>query len=161
MRALVPGLAAVAAVALVAGTAARLLRQRLAVVAVAGLSMQPTLAPGDRVLIRRVPAGRVQVGQIVVIEEPGDDGAWTTAPLAWPAGDREWMVKRVAAIPGDPRPLALPAGPADGQVVPAGRLVVLGDNLALSRDSRQMGYIPAERVLGVVQRSVRAAAGEG
>jgi signal peptidase I len=160
MRALVPGLATVAAVALVAGAAAHLLRRRLAVVAVVGVSMQPTLAPGDRLLIRRVPVSRVQVGQIVVIEKPGDDGAWATAPRAWPAGGREWMVKRVAAIPGDPRPLVLPtAGPTDGQVVPAGRLVVLGDNLARSLDSRQIGYIPAERVLGVVQRPVRGAAG--
>ncbi len=66
----------------------------------------------------------------------------------------------MAAIPGDPRPLVLPTdGPAGGQVVPAGRLVVLGDNLARSLDSRQIGYIPAERVLGVVQRPVRRVAG--
>jgi signal peptidase I len=32
--------------------------------------------------------------------------------------------------------------------------VVLGDNAARSYDSRQLGYIPADRLLGVVRRQL-------
>jgi signal peptidase I len=149
------------AVVAVAGAAAAgaglcLLRRRLAVVTVVGPSMQPTLAPGDRVLARRVGPGDVRVGQIAVIEKPGDDGAWPAGPRT--AGRPEWMIKRVAAVPGDEQPEFLPtqAG-SSGAVVPAGQFVVLGDNPARSLDSRQIGYVPADRVLGVVVRSLRAA----
>jgi signal peptidase I len=47
--------------------------------------------------------------------------------------------------------VAAAAHPA-GRPVPAGKLVVLGDNTARSLDSREIGYIPAERLLGVMLR---------
>src|SRR6185437_10241174 len=43
---------------------------------------------------------------------------------------------------------------ADGPVVPAGQFAVLGDNAESSLDSRSFGYIPAERLLGVMLRPV-------
>jgi type IV secretory pathway protease TraF len=92
---------------------------------------------------------------VIVIERPGEDGAWS-APRRGPIGRRRWVIKRVAAVPGDPRPGAwLPATrpPAEAQV-PAGKLVLLGDNPDWSNDSRQMGYFPAERLLGVVVRRI-------
>jgi signal peptidase I len=163
MRALASGVAAAVATALAAAVAAvgvHVLRRRLAVVAVIGLSMQPTLVPGDRVLVRRVGIGDIRAGQIVVIEKPGDDGVWPAEPRRRPTGQREWMIKRVAAIPGDPRPGMMPAdGDGAGHVVPSCKLVVLGDNPARSMDSRQIGYIPADRVLGVVLRSMHHAGG--
>jgi signal peptidase I len=130
-------------------TGVHILRRRIVVVTVVGPSMQPTLAPGDRVLVRRVRTGQVRTGQIVVIEKPDESGTWTTPPLSRSTGQREWMIKRVAAVPRDHRPDAMPANSA-GLLVPADKLVVLGDNPVLSLDSRQIGYIPAERVLGVV-----------
>ena len=155
-----PGRAVAVAAGLVLAAGVCLLRRRLAVVAVIGPSMQPTLVAGDRVLARRVGPGDVRAGQIVVIEKPGDDGAWPAGHR--PARPREWMIKRVAAVPGDPRPAFMPVRAGGGSggatlVVPAGQLVVLGDNPARSLDSRQLGYIPADRVLGVVTRSMRRA----
>jgi signal peptidase I len=147
--------AAVGAAAIVAGLLA--LRRLLAVVAVIGPSMQPTLFPGDRVLVRRAGLRGIRTGQIVVIEKPGAGGGWAAGPRRPPAGRREWMIKRVAAVPGELRPPAIPGGDGAGPVVPAGRLVVLGDNPARSMDSRQLGYIPADRVLGVVLRSMHSA----
>lgn len=93
-------------------------------------------------------------GQIVIFEKPDDDRGWVTQPPRWTAGRREWMIKRVAAVPGDRLPGAMVAAAAHlaGPSVPAGKLVVLGDNAARSCDSREIGYIPAERLLGVMLR---------
>jgi signal peptidase I len=146
------GLAAAAGALALAGT----LRRRLAIVAVFGPSMQPTLAAGDRVLVRRASIGEVRPGQIVVFERPGPGGNWVTDPPRGATGARAWMIKRVAATPGDRIPDdILPAlhGPG-GSLVPPGRLVVLGDNTANSHDSRLIGYIPAERLLGVMLRPI-------
>jgi signal peptidase I len=142
------------------GTAAALLavlalRQRFAVITVSGDSMMPTLSPGDQVLVRRTCLERLRQGQIVVAEMPGPAGTWTTR-FRGRASRREWMIKRVAALPGDPLPQdCLPASvqPA-GELVPPGRFVVLGDNLGWSTDSRQIGYVPAARLLGIVVRTI-------
>jgi len=162
-----PAARALAALALVVlALSAVVLRRRIAIVAVVGESMRPALAAGDRVLVRRAGIDDLRQGQVVVIEKPGDDGSWTTPPPRWPASRREWMIKRVAAIPGDRPPEAIRGAtarampvaevtrPASFDTVPAGRLVVLGDNAARSLDSRQIGYIPADRLLGVVLRPI-------
>ena len=129
------------------------LRRRFVVVAVSGESMTPTYAEGDRVLVRRAPVAAVRSGQVVVMEAPDVDGAWTTPALDRRIAARRWIIKRALAVPGDPLPRehvpAIAANPED--VVPAERLVVVGD-AERSFDSRAFGYAPAERVLGVVVR---------
>ncbi|MER7364639.1 S26 family signal peptidase [Nonomuraea wenchangensis] len=126
-------------------------RRRLVVVQVTGPSMLPTYRSGDRVLVRRVAGAKLGRGQVVVFEAaPG--GLWRTGPLSAPK-DAKWLIKRVAALPGDPVPpeVAPAAGANEGAPVPTGRLVVIGDG-PLSADSRHWGYLPADRVLGVVVR---------
>ena len=49
---------------------------------------------------------------------------------------------------------ACSSNPAPGEVVPAGALVVLGDNAARSDDSRRYGYVPAKRLVGTVMRTL-------
>jgi signal peptidase I len=128
--------------------AAMALRKAFVLVTVTGDSMWPTLMPGDRVLVRRARLARVRRGQVVVVEAP-DAGGYRPVP----APGAGWMIKRVAAVPGDPRPSAiLPAG--TDPLVPSGKLVVLGDNPAWSHDSRHIGYIPGDRLLGVVVRPI-------
>ncbi len=128
------------------------LRRCAAVVTVEGDSMWPTFAPGDRVLVQRIGMERLRPGQVVVVEQPSDD-RWATPPRG-PVSRRHWVIKRVAAVPGDPTPEACrPAiAGSSGEQVPTGKLVLLGDNAAWSHDSRQIGYFPAERLLGVVVR---------
>lgn len=119
----------------------RVLRARFVAVTVTGASMEPALTSGDRVLVRRAPLARVRPGQVVVIANP--------------AGDPPWLVKRAAAVPGDRvDPAWLPAGHTPERV-PAGALVVLGDNATASYDSRRAGFFPATALLGVVIREPR------
>lgn len=129
-----------AAVVVAAGGFLLVLRSRLLVVTVHGVSMEPTYSAGDRLLVRRSRLARVRAGQVVVVRVAG-------AAPGDPTGGR--MVKRAVALPGDPVPPRIPVSDA---VVPVGRLVVLGDNLARSNDSRRLGYIPADALIGVVLR---------
>lgn len=150
------------------------LRRTLTVVTISGESMQPTYSDGDRVLVRRVRLDKLRNGQVVVIEKPDWDGEWHTPPPSGPGGSGEWIIKRVVALPGDHWPTpsqAAPSGsgspartfepfarPASASApVPAGNFVVQGDNPLGSYDSRIFGYCPAERLLGVVVRSLEPA----
>ena len=153
------------------------LRRRYLLVTVLGESMLPTYRPGERVLVRRTPPDALRVGQVVVLrghgapdEGPGGSGAPGANARGAAAGreaagqaaagraslSRRWTIKRVAATPGDPIPRdTVPAlRSAPGTQVPAGRLVVLGDNPERSHDSRHAGYLSADRLFGVVLRKV-------
>jgi signal peptidase I len=144
---------------LVVGAGTLLLRRRYFTVSVKGRSMHPTLDAGERLLARRAPVSRLRTGDIVVVEQPEFS---ETPQWQWPApvpglNGRRWMIKRLAGLPGDPVPaqvaervLARP-----GDVVPPGCAVVLGDNVDESTDSREMGYVPIDRVLGVALRRLR------
>ncbi|MEU7227949.1 S26 family signal peptidase [Streptomyces chrestomyceticus] len=158
---------------LVLGTAstAVLLRRALVSVTVRGTSMEPAYHDGDRVLALR---GRTPTaGHVVVLERPGPGRLWSRPPLPPWAGaaavsGRHWMIKRVRAAPGDvltPQDAAAFPLLQPGRV-PPGNLVLLGDNHRSSLDSRQVGYFPATRVLGIALlarsgRTVTAAARSG
>jgi signal peptidase I len=135
-----------------------LLRRRLVVVTVLGASMRPTYADGDRVVVRRVVLSAIRPGQVVVIEQPDGTAGWCGPPLGRPLAGRSWMIKRAVAVPGDPVPRERAAALAERPeaCVPADQLVVLGDNPGGSYDSRVIGYIPGDRVLGVVVRQLTA-----
>ncbi|GAA0844545.1 S26 family signal peptidase [Streptosporangium amethystogenes subsp. fukuiense] len=120
------------------------IRRRFLVVTVHGVSMEPTYREGERLLIRRASLAAVRPGQVVVMTDPVPPG--------------QWIVKRAAAVPGDPVPeeVAAAARAAPGARVPAGCLVLLGDNPAASLDSRRFGYFSGGRLLGVVSRRLGA-----
>lgn len=135
-----------------AAAVASSLRRRLLIVTVSGTSMEPTLRDGDRVLVRRKPVEKVRRGEIVVMA------------VEWAGGTRagqlgECRVKRVAALPGDavPEDVVRILGLEPGATVPAGGLVLLGDNAGESFDSRQGGFFRADRLVGVVLREVNRA----
>jgi signal peptidase I len=128
-----------------------LARRRFVVVMVTGVSMQPTLRPGDRVLVRRRGPDPLRIGAIVVFREP-DRGIGLGLP-----GER-WVIKRIAALPGCAVPDAVRPAVEGAEAVPPDMLVVLGDGV-LSGDSRQWGFIPADQALGVVIRKLGGPAG--
>jgi signal peptidase I len=154
MRAWPTVVMAAAAAAVVA-----VLRSWLVVVTVTGISMAPGFEPGDRVLVRRGARRALRVGSVVLLPEPGVSvqarARRISASLGTPTlRQRRWVIKRIAAMPGDAVPLAVRDGVGGIGVVPAGMLVVLGDNLAQSADSRLWGFMRADDVLGVVVRSL-------
>ncbi|MGV9249082.1 S26 family signal peptidase [Streptomyces sp. NPDC003710] len=150
-RAAFPGAAAVVCAAGAVG----LLRRRLTAVTVRGRSMEPGYTDGDRVLVSRT--GRLVPGRVVVLERGCPDGGWRLPPLPPGASPqavrgRHWIIKRIAALPGDPvsRTTVPALAAAPESRVPPGRLVLLGDNPGASIDSRQVGYFPLDRILGAV-----------
>lgn len=148
--------AASTVLALVLGLA---VHRRLGFVAkVESVSMVPALAPGQRLLVRRQGAARrLHRGDVVVVD---------SAELRRP------VIKRVVGLPGERvdvgadsqvrvagRDLAEPyvvhrGGRSGTFEVPAGHLLLLGDNRALSADARvwREPYVPVSAVLGRVVR---------
>lgn len=131
------------ALAVAVGVFVVVVRRRYFSVQVVGTSMEPTLRPGERIIVRRAGLSELRRGQIILVAN--------SSPFP---GDPPCLVKRVVALPGDPVPRdgvpALREVPED--VVPDGRLVLLGDNHAASFDSRTAGYFEARALLGVAVR---------
>lgn len=145
--------AAVAALAGGGGAVVWWLRRTFLVATVSGSSMLPTYADGVRLLVRRVPLTAIRRGDVVVLV----DDELPPSPTR-PIGGRrqppgELIIKRAAAVPGDPVPAGIPVSDA---AVPAARLVVLGDNPEASYDSRKAGYYTAAQLIGVVVRPMTA-----
>ncbi|MFI7672209.1 signal peptidase I [Actinophytocola sp. NPDC049390] len=119
-----------------------LLGRWLTWVTVRGHSMSPTLHDRQRLLVRKLrrPPRR---GDVVVFAVP-DTGS--------DAGDPPYRVKRVAAVGGDPVPDWL-AGTMPGVArVPAGHVVVAGDNRR-SQDSRHLGLVAVDDIVGTAPTS--------
>jgi signal peptidase I len=118
-------------------TAILLVGRRLSRYQISNRSMEPTLMPGDRLLAERLTQwGRgLPRGAIVILQHP------RRAELA--------IVKRVAAAQGESiaadTTLKFVRQPRQDEIL------VLGDNLALSTDSRTFGPVPVRLVRGRVR----------
>jgi signal peptidase I len=120
------------------------IRHTFLILEVEGWSMAPALGSGDRLLVLR-RGFQPRFGSVVMLSRPlGTDFDGST-------DEGRWLVKRVAAVAGDwypPVVATLRPELAAGRV-PAGSVVVLGDN-PLSLDSKQWGAIELSNVAGVV-----------
>lgn len=127
--------------AMALAAAALWIRQRLIITEVRGPSMLPTYRDGDRLLtLRQRGRSPLSPGQVVVLANP--------RPVGVPGSSSSpWLIKRVVAVAGEP----VPGGQPDDRV-PAGHVVVLGDNPAQSLDSRHLGFIPVTAIRATVLR---------
>jgi len=104
--------------------------------------MEPTLRPGDRVLVDRgaYRSHPPSVGDVVAAADPAD-----------PA---RWLVKRIAAV--GPTDMAIPGsvagdpGERPRAGVPAGTVFLVSEALDLGRDSRRFGPLPLAALRGRV-----------
>lgn len=90
-------------------------------------SMRPTLLPGDRLWIDPRPGRPYARGDLIVARDPERPG--------------RLVVKRVAAVGGE-------MAPGLG-TLPPHTVYAVGDNPGPSRDSRQFGPLPEDRIAGV------------
>ena len=141
-------------------------------------SMEPTLEPGDRVLVQKVVYGPDR-GEVIVFSGPqgrhgpdrGSVGGfvhWLSCTLGIERPEHEDFIKRVIGLPGETVELRdgrlyvdrvqIPEPYLKGAVdtrdygpvkVPQGALFVLGDNRLNSNDSRfGLGFVPVDKVVG-------------
>ncbi len=124
------------------------IRSRYFVVKVIGSSMEPTYGAGQKVIAHRVSAVRIRRGDVVVIRDDEVAGGAAAPRAGRGASSVPCLIKRVAACPGEAVPPMVP-GIAD-RVVPAGKVLLLGDNAEASHDSRVHGYYSLPQILGRV-----------
>jgi signal peptidase I len=116
-------------------------------------SMLPTLQIGDHIVVTPYGSDSPSPGDVVVFQSAGNPG--------------DLIVKRIIAVPGDlietragrvvvgGHALAEPylatqaaSGTIDPQIIPSECFFVMGDNRALSLDSRSSGCVPRQHIVG-------------
>ena len=111
-------------------------------VIVSGNSMEPTFMDKDKILTSRAYwlVGPIKDGDVVVVRNPEEEEA------------RGYLIKRVHRMGGEKVDfLNVPEDHrlADGEfVVPADSVYVIGDNRAVSEDSRKFGPVKKSDILG-------------
>ncbi len=138
-----------------------LLRWGFVVVRVRGSSMLPAFRSGDRVLVRSGRRGGLRVGTVVVLRSPASappsPASLSPGQVRWSAGSRTlaglWIIKRIAALPGDAVPQDMRASTGGTPVVPDGLFMVSADNPD-GTDSRQLGFMPIGDILGTAVRNL-------
>lgn len=138
-----------ASCALAIATVLLIAHWRFAVVLVTGMSMEPSLRAGDRLIMRRGDAGKIRVGTVVVMRTRGSDRPPGLPGEAPPSAQPDLAVKRVAALPGDAVPESVRERTPGASTVPEGMVVLLADHPA-GADSRVWGFVPAKQILGPV-----------
>jgi signal peptidase I len=120
-------------------------------------SMEPTLQPGDHVLVDKLAFrfGHVHRGDLVVFRAP-EGGAVALKRIVGLGGDRVAIEDGVLSVNGRleresfvdyPSVDSVYFGPV---IVPAGSVFLIGDNRADSRDSRDYGPVREGDLIGRV-----------
>lgn len=119
-------------------------------------SMQPTIDPGDRILVNRLAYryGDILRGDIIVFKAPQEPGVDFVKRVIAVAGDTIEVKQGVVILNGLPQTetylAAIDASNFPAQKVPEGHVFVMGDNRGNSDDSRlwQPPWLPMENVVG-------------
>ncbi|AUS08477.1 signal peptidase I [Laceyella sacchari] len=146
---------------------------------VLGSSMEPTLKPNHHIYVSKLPRTftyKPRIGDIVIIDSRVNRArTWKDDLLDTPLfsmfkerHSHDVWVKRVIGLPGDTIMIKSNQVYRNGQrlkedyikeamidtpdahfVIPENQIFVMGDNRNNSRDSREIGSIPIDHVLGV------------
>jgi len=122
-------------------------------VRVENISMEPTLQPGEFVLVNKIVYrfGEVRHGDIIVFHFPQNPAEDYIKRIIGVAGDTVVIKNQQVFINNQVIEENYTAAPPDynGQwVVPADSLFVLGDNRNQSSDSHSWGFVPMKLVVG-------------
>ncbi len=117
-------------------------------------SMEPTLIPGDRVLVNKFSyrLWAPNRGDVVVFQYPKDPDRVFIKRVIGLEGEKVEIKDSKVLINGQPmnepylKEGLFPPFPA--QVIPQGQILVLGDNRNKSKDSRDWGLLPKQYLLG-------------
>ena len=122
-------------------------------------SMEPTLFENHYLIVNKLAykMGEAERGDIIVFE----------SELETEEGDKKLLIKRIVGLPGETVTVADGEVYIDGQLleenylkdgitpgdinnckIPEGQLFVMGDNRAVSIDSRELGCINEDTVMG-------------
>ncbi len=119
-------------------------------------SMEPTLLPGDRLLVQRVgPNSEIRIGEIVVMNDPDPRYKGETVIKRVIAKGGNWVAVYRGVVIVDGQPLyepyikEPPIYVLPPVYVPPGYIFVLGDNRNQSEDSSDYGPVKKELVKGV------------
>ena len=119
-----------------------------------GTSMEPTLHPGQRLVIEKVSyhLAAPERGEVVVLKIPGREADAIIKRVVATAGDviaiRNGRVYLNGAVLDEPYLSQFTPGDLPSAVVPDGYIFVLGDNRGASNDSRTFGMIPTDHLVG-------------
>ncbi|QGP93055.1 Signal peptidase I S [Neomoorella glycerini] len=119
-------------------------------------SMEPTLYPGDRIIVNRLAyrLGEPQRGDVVVFRYPLDPSRDYIKRVVAVGGDTVEARNNVLYINGQPQPMAsyLPPGIVYSDFgpikVPPNSYFMLGDNRNNSADSRVWGTLDRKLIIG-------------
>lgn len=121
-------------------------------VRVENISMEPTLMPGEFLLVNKLAyrLGSPHRGDIIVFHAPHDNEDYIKRVIGLP-GDTVEVINNQVIVNGvtlqEPYLAAQPAYSGIWQV-PAENLFVLGDNRNQSSDSHMWGFVPLKSVVG-------------
>jgi len=122
-------------------------------VRVENISMEPTLMPGEFLLVNKLAyrLGTPQRGDIIIFHYPGDPSQDYIKRLIGLPGDDVRVQGGKVSVNGQTLTETYISAPPDYQgdwTVPANSLFVLGDNRNSSSDSHSWGYVPVNYVIG-------------
>jgi signal peptidase I len=119
----------------------------------AGPSMQPNLYAGYRVMTEKISyyLHAPRRGDIVVVERPGNEGNLIKRVMGLP-GETIEIRDGHTYINGEPveEPWIVNFGGRDTATtrIPEGHVYIIGDNRPVSRDSREIGPVEIDTIIG-------------
>ncbi|MCH4056499.1 MAG: signal peptidase I [Lactobacillaceae bacterium] len=141
-----------------------ILHQLISTDVVSGISMAQNFRDGDQVLTLR--HGKIAHGSVIIFDAPNDPGTLYIKRVIGLPGDRIQMNQDRLYVNGHLTPEPYLQHYLTGRAftenftlkealgvsqVPAHSYFVLGDNRPVSRDSRRIGFIKQDRIIGMVK----------